>query len=79
MAFKMDVKGLRGYHSHYTPSLIAAPDRREFERLFGKGADYTPEDVVRITYGRNTIYEALPFQSEAMEQDTGPVMDGMRM
>lgn len=79
LTFKTGVNGLQGYHSYYSPSLIAVPDRREFERLFGKGADYTPEDIVRITYGRNTIYEALPFQSEAMEQDTGPAMDGMRM
>ena len=75
LTFKMDVKGLRGYHSHYTPSLIAVPDRREFECLFGKGADYTPKDITRITYGRNTIYEAAPVQTERPAQDIG----GMRL
>lgn len=76
LTFKMDVKGLRGYHSHYTPSLIAVPDRREFERLFGKGSDYTPEDVVRITYGRNTIYEAPPVQTEEQVQGIGGMSVG---
>lgn len=52
----------------------ADPSRREFERLFGRNADYSPEDVVRITYGRNMIYEAAPFQAEGPAQNTG----GMR-
>lgn len=52
----------------------ADPGRREFERLFGRNADYSPEDVVRITYGRNMIYEAAPVQAEGPAQNTG----GMR-
>lgn len=74
LTFKMDAKGLWGYHSSYSSFHIAAPDRREFERLFGRNADYSPEDVVRITYGRNTIYEAAPVQAEGPARDTG----GMR-
>lgn len=52
----------------------ADPGRREFERLFGRNADYSPEDVVRIIYGRNMIYKAAPFQAEGPAQNTG----GMR-
>ena len=79
MTFKTNVSGLHGYHSSYSAFYIIPSDRREFERLFGRSADYTPEDIVRITYSRNTIYEAPPFQSEAMEQDVGPAMGGMQM
>lgn len=74
LTFKMDAKGLWGYHSSYSSFHIAAPDRREFERLFGRNADYSPEDVIRITYGRNTIYEAAPVQAEGPTRNTG----GMR-
>lgn len=74
LTFKMDAEGLWGYHSSYSSFHIAAPDRRKFERLFGRNADYSPEDVIRITYGRNTIYEAAPVQAEGPAQNTG----GMR-
>jgi hypothetical protein len=42
---------------HYWSHNIAAADRREFERLFGRG-DYCPEEILRIEYGRAVIYEA---------------------
>ena len=53
---------------------IPAQDRREFEQMFGKYTDYHAEDITRITYGRNTIYEAPPDQTEELEQDKGPTM-----
>lgn len=37
---------------------IAAADRREFEKRFGRGAEYAPQEIMRITYGRKTLYEA---------------------
>lgn len=46
--------------------------RRAFERVFGRQANYGPEDITKITYGRNTIYEAPPVQAEEMAE-------GMRM
>lgn len=36
---------------------IAAADRREFERIFGRNADYRPEHITRITYARKTLYQ----------------------
>lgn len=34
-----------------------ASGRRELERIFGRSNDeFTPHEVIRITYGRNTIY-----------------------
>ena len=49
---------------------IPASDRKEFERLFGRYADYNAEDITKITYGRNTIYEA----PAAPVEEMGPVM-----
>ena len=75
LSFKMEADYLKGHHNTYNSYHIAAADRREFERLFGRHADYKAEDVVKITYGRNTIYEATPVQSEEMAKDVG--MGGM--
>ena len=75
LTFKTAADSLTGHRSYYSTSDIPATDRREFERLFGRYADYNAEDVVRITYGRNTIYEATPVQSEDMAEDVG--MGGM--
>ena len=44
--------------SHYWTHRIAAADRREFERRFGRGSDYTPGDILRIEHGRDVLYEA---------------------
>ena len=37
---------------------IAAADRREFEKRFGRSAEYAPGEIVRITYARKVLYEA---------------------
>ena len=67
LTFKTAADSLTGHRSYYSPSDIPASDRREFERLFGRYADYNAEDVVKITYGRNTIYEtAEPVQDIGM-------------
>lgn len=71
LTFKMEADQLKGYHSSYNIYHIPAADRREFERLFGRYADYAAEDVVRITYGRNTIYEAAPAPVEEPVQGIG--------
>ena len=36
---------------------IAAADRKEFERIFGRGIKYGPEDIIRIEYARSVLYE----------------------
>ena len=43
--------------NHYWSHNIAAADRQEYERRFGR-SDYGPEDIVRIEYARSVIYEA---------------------
>jgi len=48
----------RDYTGVYSRWNIAAPDRREFERLFGRTADYGPDDILRITYARAVLYQA---------------------
>lgn len=37
---------------------IVAADRREFERRFGRSAEYAPGEIVRISYRGKTLYEA---------------------
>jgi len=44
--------------SYYSDWNIAAADRREFERRFGKNAHYGPEDILRIEYARSVLYQA---------------------
>ena len=57
--FKTEASSLRGdCGNHYNSWSIVAADRRRFEQTFGRSADYTPEEVVRITYSRAVLYEA---------------------
>lgn len=44
-----------GGYSHW--HMIAA-DRRRFFECFGRNAEYRPEEILRITYGRSVLYEA---------------------
>ena len=76
LTFKTRADSLVGHPSYYSTYYIPASDRREFEKLFGRHADYTAEDVTRITYGRNIIYEAAPAQTEELAEETG--MGGMQ-
>lgn len=57
LTFKMEASYLVGQRNYYNTSGIPAQDRRRFEEMFGRHADYTAADIVKITYGRNTIYE----------------------
>ena len=57
--FKTEASSLRGdCGSHYNSYSLAAADRRKFAELFGRSADYTPEEILCITYARNVLYEA---------------------
>lgn len=76
LTFKAAADYITGHRNSYSTSSMPAPDRREFERLFGRHADYNAEDVVRITYGRNAIYEAPSVQTEDMAEEIG--MGGMQ-
>lgn len=57
--FKTEASALRGdCTSYYSTWPIAASDRRKFEQTFGRSANYRPEEILRITYARNVLYEA---------------------
>lgn len=77
LTFKAEADSLLGQRSSYNASRIAAPDRRRFEQEFGLSWDYRPEEITKITYGKNTIYEAPPDQTEVMEE--GLKMGGMTL
>jgi len=66
LTFRTGSTDLRSRFGSYGSSSIRAEDRREFERLFGRRASYCAEDITKITYGRNTIYEAPPVQTEEL-------------
>ena len=59
LTFKTETGDLRrdctGGYSHW--HMIAA-DRRRFFECFGRNAEYKPEEILRITYGRSILYEA---------------------
>ena len=50
--------------SYYSDWSIVAADRREFERVFGRGAHYAPEDILRIEYARSVLYQAEVSENE---------------
>nr|WP_325249778.1 hypothetical protein [uncultured Oscillibacter sp.] len=77
LSFRTGTTPLRGRYNSYSTSHIAAADQEEFERLFGRHVNYTAGDITRITYGRNTIYEAPPLQAEEMAE--GMKMGGMEL
>lgn len=53
--------------THYSAWYIPTKDRAEFYLQFGRGADFAPEDITRITYNGKAIYEASPFEPEEDE------------
>mgnify|MGYP000937832453 CR=1 FL=1 len=58
--FKTGTEQLVSNHSSYSSWYIPAPERREFEKLFGRYASYFPDEITKITFGRNMLYEADP-------------------
>lgn len=58
-SFKTEAHELRrDCKDYYGTWNIAAADRRRFVARYGRSADYYPQEIVRITYGRKTLYEA---------------------
>ena len=56
--FKAEAAQFRSDCKHtYGTWHIAAADRKEFGRLFGR-SEYGPEDIIRIEYARSVLYEA---------------------
>jgi len=57
--FKTEAQELRrDCKNYYSSWNMVAADRRKFEELFGRSADYTPQEILRITYARAVLYEA---------------------
>ena len=52
---------------HYSTWNIFARDRAQYESLFGRYQDFTPEEITQISYNGKTIYEAEPFEQEEDE------------
>lgn len=71
LTFKAAADSLTGHKTYYSTYDIPAQDRRAFERLFGQHTSYYAGEIVRISYGRNTIYEAPPVQTEDMAEEPG--------
>ena len=77
MTFKIPANGLKGYRISYNTWDIPAADRRQFYEMFGRSAQYAAEDIAKITYGRNTIYEAPSCPAMEMTESFG--MGGMSL
>ena len=59
LTFKTETGDLRrDCTSGYSHWHMIAADRRRFFECFGRNAEYRPEEILRITYGRSILYEA---------------------
>ena len=59
LTFKTETSDLRrDCTGSYGTWHMAAADRRRFIERFGRNAEYRPEEILRITYGRSVLYEA---------------------
>ena len=67
LTFKTSAESLKGLKSQYSTWYIAPSDRLRFRHLFGAGSDYSAEDIIRIAYGRSTLYEAPSAPAEDIE------------
>ena len=56
--FKTETSPLRrDCQSGYNTWCMAAADRREFEQIYGRSADYYPQEIQKITYARKVLYQ----------------------
>ncbi len=44
-------------------------DRDKFEENFGRWSDFEYKDIIKITYGKNTIYEDTNFKNMGLEEE----------
>lgn len=61
--------------SYYGLWYMTAKDRDAFAKAFGRGANYTPDDITCISYRGKAIYEAeplLPAEDETEDEDEVP-------
>lgn len=69
LTFKTEAFSLVGSKSYYSKYSITAQDRRKFEQLFGRNANYNANEITQITYGKKTIYRAVDAFAEDPKQD----------
>lgn len=74
LTFNAAANSLIGPRDFYSVYDIAAQDRCIFEQMFGRHTNYKVEDITRITYGKNTIYEAPTVRMEEPVETMGPTM-----
>lgn len=69
LTFKYDAHSLSLRYDTYLSSysIDKLSDRNKFEELFGSWSDFNYQDIIKITYGRNTIYEDKNFKSLQLE------------
>jgi len=57
LTFKYEAKALkRDWGDCCSGYNVAGVDRKNFENTFGKHADFRPEDIKKITYGKKVLY-----------------------
>lgn len=65
--FKYDTDALLcSYNSSYlsTYNFVSARERAEFEENFGRNVDLHYEDIIKITYGKNVVFEDSNFKEK---------------
>lgn len=73
LTFKADAREVIRSGDKYSPyCIVSGAERREYEALFGRYMEFSVQDITRITYGRNVLYEAP--QEQAEEMDAGMTM-----
>lgn len=56
LTFKTEAPTLTTEEGDYSTYSIVAKDREKFSKVYGRGANYTPEDIVKLVFGRKTLY-----------------------
>jgi len=57
LTFKYEARFLRtDCGMHYYTFYIPAPERKKFEELYGRHAEFGPLDIKQITYGKKVLY-----------------------
>lgn len=68
--FKTDACELRrDPFSYYSTLNMAAPDRRQFESLYGRHSNYTPEEITDISYRGSSVYSGEPYEPDQDEDE----------
>ena len=68
LTFKADAREVIRSGDKYSPyCIVSGAERREYEALFGRYTEFSVQDITRITYGRNVLYEAPQDQAEKMD------------